>query len=124
MLRCPPPPPDTAYVTQGISLQIPEPDYRGRVDMSRAFLRFTSGPPSPPFDVNPIGPDRRYVGKNEGVTATEKHAAPVVWKGLRKYRSRAVLIACAREVSSVIRLDGVCFLSAEFLFVSFAHDLF
>ncbi|CAB1110231.1 unnamed protein product [Ectocarpus sp. CCAP 1310/34] len=94
-----------AYLVQSISLQIPQPDRKGRVDMSKASLQFSPGPPPPRFEFGPSQFDRRNPsdGSEAGDTLRPpvggRTASRVVWRGIRTLRRRAVLLACARNIT-------------------------
>lgn len=103
------------YIIQGISLDIPEPDHKGRVDMSKAALVFTPGPPPPPIRLrlsrpDPLGllddkRDRAWSPYQSGSAMTTENFR-VVWKGMRRFGRRALLLACFRNVSAVIGYDN------------------
>ncbi|CAN0581141.1 unnamed protein product, partial [Ectocarpus sp. 12 AP-2014] len=101
-----------AYLVQGISLQIPQPDRKGRVDMSKASLQFSPGPPPPPFEFGPSQFDPRNPsdGSEAGATLRPpvggRTASRVVWRGIRTLRRRAVLLACARNGPSMMIVRG------------------
>lgn len=99
--------PLSAYLIQGISLKVPEADHKGRVDMSRASLQFNPGPPPPVFEVAPTRCGPRTSGKTQEAAASAASAPRVVWKGMRRFGRRAVLLACARDVS-VLCVGSFC----------------
>lgn len=90
-----------AYLVQGITLQIPQPDRKGRVDMSKASLQFNPGPPPPLFEFGPSQFDPSTLRERKtGAQASKRGRTErcVVWRGMRTFRQRAVLLACARNV--------------------------
>lgn len=90
-----------AYLVQGISLEIPEPDRKGRVDMTKASLQFNPGPPPPLFEFGPSQFDPSVMGEGKaggGARKGGRAASRVVWRGMRMFGQRAVLLACARNV--------------------------
>ncbi|CBN79097.1 hypothetical protein Esi_0176_0057 [Ectocarpus siliculosus] len=101
-----------AYLVQSISLQIPQPDRKGRVDMSKASLQFSPGPPPPPFEFGPsqFNPRNPSDGSEGGTTLRPpvggRMASRVVWRGIRTLRRRAVLLACARNGPSMMIVRG------------------
>lgn len=86
-----------AYLVQGITLQIPQPDRKGRVDMSKASLQFNPGPPPPLFEFGPSQFDPSITGERKSGKGGRAESR-VVWRGMRTFRQRAVLLACARNV--------------------------
>ncbi|CAM9847508.1 unnamed protein product [Ectocarpus sp. 4 AP-2014] len=100
------------YLVQSISLQIPQPDRKGRVDMSKASLQFSPGPPPPPFEFGPSQFDPRNPsdGSEAGASLRPpmggRTASRVVWRGIRTLRRRAVLLACARNGPSMMIVRG------------------
>ncbi|CAM9308964.1 unnamed protein product, partial [Laminaria digitata] len=95
-----------AYVTQGISLQIPPLDHKGRVDMSKASLKFDPGPAPPLFEFGDNQFDSRPPGYSKDPTASSVKGRHVVWKGLRRFGRRAILLACARNGPSEMVVRG------------------
>eukprot|EP00903_Cladosiphon_okamuranus_P011664 g10971.t1 len=98
-----------AYLVQGISLHIPEPDRKGRVDMTKASLRFNPGPPPPLFEFGPSQFDSSKIGERKAGGESRKGdraESHVVWRGMRTFRQRAVLLACARNGPSVMIVRG------------------
>ncbi len=71
--------------------------------MSKASLQFNPGPPPPLFEFSPSQFDSSILGESKaGVAAKAGERAGhsrVLWRGVRTFRQRAVLLACARNVS-------------------------
>lgn len=90
--------------------------------MSKASLQFSPGPPPPPFEFGPSQFDPRNPSDGNDAGAALKSvggrtASRVVWRGIRTLRRRAVLLACARNVSVLLN-DATfmcfgCFLHAR-----------
>eukprot|EP00752_Nemacystus_decipiens_P002077 g1988.t1 len=98
-----------AYLVQGISLRIPEPDRKGRVDMAKASLQFNPGPPPPLFEFEPCHFDPSVMGQGKASAEAKKGGrgdSRVVWRGMRMFRQRAVLLACARNGPSMMIVRG------------------
>lgn len=70
--------------------------------MTKAYLKFDPGPAPPLFEFGPNQFDSRPPGYSKDPTASSVKGRHVVWKGLRRFGRRAILLACARNVSSVV----------------------
>lgn len=86
---------------QGISVQMPRPDRKGRVDMAKATLHFDPGPPPPRFEIDFQSTNRKSLRRqNEGRDCVPDQARrTLLWKGFRRFGRRPVLLSFALEVS-------------------------
>lgn len=88
------------YLMQGITVQIPKPDRKGRVDMAKATLHFDLGPPPPRSEIDCQSIKRESDRQNEGGGCVPVQARrTMLWKGFRRFGRRPVLLSFALDVS-------------------------
>lgn len=89
-----------AFIMLGITLHVPETDWKGRIDMSQAVLSFDPGPP-PPVVRSPITARTLQTTELETSAAAEGRRM-VLWRGLRRCSGHALLLAFFRDVSDLL----------------------
>lgn len=88
------------YLMQGISIQIPKPDRKGRVDMAKATLHFDLGPPPPRSEIDCQSTNRKRDRQSEGGGCVPDQARRIMlWKGFRRFGRRPVLLSFTLDVS-------------------------